>query len=209
MSTSRVERKREAARGRLVAAGAQVIASKGVEGLRLRELAEHADVGFGSFYNHFADKQALVEAVVVEHVEEAADAMIARAAGAEDPAEVAAVAQRLFIRLIHSDPQLAWLIVRLDRGDAILETASLPRMGPVLEHGVATGRFKGIDIPVTVSFLVGATISVMRGMLENRLGPDADVHSARILLRACGIADDEAAEIAARVIAPAPQSSAA
>ena len=194
---SKVARKREAAMRRLVDAAMELIAAKGVEGLRLRELAERAEIGFGSFYNHFSSKEELVEAVVTEYVASATAEIMERALAHEDPAMTAAVAQRSFIHLIEQNRELAWLIVRLDRGEAILEIASLPYLGGVLERGLDSGRFAGVDVPVTVSSMVGATISVMRGILERRLPADADVAAARILLRACGIDDQEATEIAA------------
>jgi AcrR family transcriptional regulator len=194
--TSKVARKREAARRRLVDAAMELIAAKGVEGLRLRELAERAEIGFGSFYNHFSTKEELVEAVVTDYVGSATEEIMERALSHHDPAVTAAVAQRLFIHLIEDDRELAWLIVRLDRGEAILEIASLPYLGGVLERGLESGRFTGVDVPVTVSSMVGATISVMRGILEGRLPPDADVAASRILLRACGIDAAEASEIA-------------
>jgi AcrR family transcriptional regulator len=198
---SRVARKREAVRRRLIEAATRLIAENGVEGLRLREISDTADISTGAFYSHFSTKEQLVEAVLAERVGAATDSIIATASTYEDPAETVTAAHRLFLRLATDEPQLAWLIVRLDRGDALLETASLPRFGPVLERGIATGRFKAIDVRVMVSFVVGATISVMRAILEDRLEPGADVTSARILLRACGVDDDEAAAIASRPLA--------
>ena len=194
---SRVARKQEAARRRLVAAAMELIAEKGVEGLRIREIADAADIGFGSFYNHFATKEELVEAVVADFLGSATGEIMERAWAREDPAEVAVVAQRLFMRLTTENPRLAWLIVRLDRGEALLETASLPQLGAVLERGAAAGRFAPVDVPVTVSFIVGATISVMRGILEGRLAAGADIQAARTMLRACGMEDGEAARLAA------------
>jgi len=202
---SRVARKQEAARRRLVAAAMELIAEKGVEGLRIREIADAADIGFGSFYNHFATKEELVEAVVGDFLGSTTAEIMERAWAREDPAEVAVVAQRLFIRLATENPRLAWLIVRLDRGEALLETASLPQLGAVLERGAAAGRFAQVDVAVTVSFVVGATISVMRGILEGRLGPDADVQAARTMLRACGVADAEAARLAALELTNVPE----
>lgn len=194
---SRVARKQEAARRRLIDAAMAVIAERGVEGLRIREITDAADVGFGSFYSHFETKEDLAEAVVAEYLGTLTQDIIERAATREDPAEVAVVAHRMFIRLAIENRQLAWLVVRLDRGDALMETASAPRLRPVLELGVAAGRFKELDYDVAVSFIVGGTISVMRGILEGRLEPDADIQTARTMLRACGIGDDEAAALAA------------
>jgi AcrR family transcriptional regulator len=194
---SRVARKQEAARRRLIDAAMGVIAERGVEGLRIREVTDAADVGFGSFYSHFASKEDLAEAVVGEYLGGLAQDIMERVGEREDPAEVAVVAHRLFIRIATENRRLAWLVVRLDRGDALMEVASAPQLRPVLERGVEARRFTEMDFDVTVSFIVGGTISVMRGILEGRLEPDADIETARTMLRACGLGDDEAAALAA------------
>lgn len=193
---SRVARKRLEARRRLIDAAGSLIAEHGVEGLRLRELADSADIGFGSFYSHFASKEELVEAVVAEHVAALAETIVSSAAEPDDPAETAVIAHRRFVRLAYEDPQLARLLVHLDRADALLELASEPYLTPVLQRGIDSGRFPAIELGVTVSFIVGATVGVMRGILDGRLGPDADIGSARTLLRACGLPDDEALALA-------------
>jgi AcrR family transcriptional regulator len=198
VATARVARKREQARRRLVEAAIELIAAKGVEGLRLRELAERADIGFGSFYSHFASKDELVEAVVREYVATATEAIIAEAGTDTDPAATAAKAHRAFVRLAFDEPQLAWLLVRLDRADAVLETATHPYLDPILARGSASGRFHGVQPSVAVTFIVGATLAVMRAILEGRLGDGAEVESARTLLRACGLPDADALEVATR-----------
>jgi AcrR family transcriptional regulator len=197
---SRVARKRELVRERLVVAAAELIAERGVEGLRLREITDRADIGFGSFYNHFTSKEELVEAVVERSVREATEAIIADAAELADPAAIAALAHRRFVRLAYDDPQLARLLVNVEHADAVLETAALPFLGPVLERGVQEGRFRGVEIELTVSFIVGATIAVMRAILDGRLGAGAELASARTLLRAVGVDDAEAAALAGTAV---------
>lgn len=193
---SRVTRKRAEARRRLIAAAIDLIVEKGVEGLRLREIADRADIGFGSFYSHFASKQELVEVVVAEYVGSLTAAIITEATALDDPAATAAVAHCAFVRLAFDEPQLAWLLIRLDRADALLETATHPHLDPILAEGMARGRFHGVEPAVTVSFIVGATIAVMRGILDGRLGPGAEIASARTLLRACGLSDADAMALA-------------
>lgn len=50
----------------LIQAGVQVLASKGVNGLSLREVAKRAGVSHSAPYAHFADKQALIAAIATE-----------------------------------------------------------------------------------------------------------------------------------------------
>src|SRR5262245_29092410 len=68
----RMERRREDTRRRLMKATYEIIARRGLEGLVIQDITEAADVGYGSFYNHFSSKEAIVEAVI--------DAALARSA---------------------------------------------------------------------------------------------------------------------------------
>jgi AcrR family transcriptional regulator len=196
---SRVLRRRQLARQRLVVAAVELLAERGVEGLRLRDVTERADVGFGSFYNHFTSKEELVEAVVAEYVTALTKRIMQDAERLDDPAEIVALAHRRYLRLAYDEPQLARLVVHLDRAGALLDVASHPHLRPVLERGMAIGRFRGVDFELTISFIIGATLSVMRGILAGRFGDDADLSSARALLRTCGLDDDDAAAVAIRV----------
>jgi AcrR family transcriptional regulator len=196
--TSRVARRREEARARLVAAAAAIIVEKGTEGLRLREIAERADVGFGSFYHHFDSKEDLVGAVVRHTVESLSAPVITQSAAVTDPAEAAAISHRWFIRLAMTDPHTAQLIVNLERADVMLELAVDRDAKEMLQRGTDTGRFRPMDVETTLAFVVGATISVMRGVLEGRLDSDADITSAEAFLGVLGVDPTEAAEIARR-----------
>lgn len=195
---SRVARKQEDARRRLLDAAVALIAERGVDGLRLREIGEHADIGLGSFYTHFATKEELVEAVVADRVGAVTATVVARANASEDPAETIAIAHRLFLQVAREDPTLARVMVRLERGEALLTDVTLPILADVLERGVASGRFPEVDTPLMVRFVVGATMAVLRGMVDGDLDPGAEDDSARAVLRACGLTDDEAGRLATR-----------
>jgi AcrR family transcriptional regulator len=193
---SRVARRKLQARQRLVRAAAELVVSKGTEGLRLREITDLADVGFGSFYTHFDSKEELIAAIVKDTVESLSAPVVAQSAKADDPAEAAAIAHRWFIRLATTDPKTAQLIVNLERADVMLELAVDQNAREVLKRGIDTGRFRTMDIEATLAFVVGATIAVMRGVLEGRLDGTADIASAEAFLGVLGIDPTSAAEIA-------------
>lgn len=90
-------KRREQTRARLIDAAISLFASQGVERTRINEITEEADVGFGSFYNHFESKEAIVDAVVRETAAAHAEAVVGITAGVDDPAEVIAVAHRYFV----------------------------------------------------------------------------------------------------------------
>ena len=105
----RQARRREATRGKLIDAAKVLFARQGIDNTRIQEITDEADVGFGSFYNHFESKDAIVEAVFEETVAAKGAALDELTSAFEDPAEVIAAAHRYFVRLARTDPAWAWL----------------------------------------------------------------------------------------------------
>lgn len=195
----RVQRRQQRTRAQLTRAAATIIAEKGVEGLRLREVTDAADVGFGSFYNYFESKEGLVEAVVLDLMSALAGTLIAHVSQFDDPAEAAGAAHRWFVRNATEDPETARLMVNLDQADAQFQERILPFGQRLLESGVAAGRFGPMPSAVTtLSYVVGATIAVTRAVLDGRLGPQAESETAEVLLRALGVDATQARELAYR-----------
>ncbi|SKX96331.1 TetR family transcriptional regulator [Mycobacteroides abscessus subsp. bolletii] len=195
-------RKQQLARARLIDATSKVIAEKGVEGVRLREITELADVGFGSFYNHFKSKDELVEAVVIDLMSSISQELIAHVAEIADPAEAASTAHRWFVRNASVNPETARLIVHLDRADLLFQEMITPYARTMLQTGIDTGRFKPLDLSTTLTYVVGATIAVTRGVLEGTLDTEAETASAEVLLTALGLGAEEALEISHRPLTP-------
>jgi AcrR family transcriptional regulator len=196
--------RRERTRRRLTEAASALIAEKGVAGLRIQEITERADVALGSFYNHFATKQELVEAVVASTIGVRAAAIVAQMTVLEDPAEVVSFACRRVVRLAFEEPELAWLFVNLDRADALFETIVHRSALAALEDGIRSGRFGVENADVALITIIGGALAVMRAILDGRCGDDVDSLFAESVLRSVGLGRDEAAALA-RVPLEAPQ----
>jgi hypothetical protein len=149
-------------------------------------------------YKHWYFASELIAAVVTDTVQSVSAPVVAQSARTEDPAEAAAMAHRWFIRLASTDPAAAQLIVNLDRADVMLELAVDQNARELLTRGMETGRFRTMDVETTLAFVVGATIAVMRGVLEGRLDSTADIASAEAFLGVLGVDPSSAAEIAHR-----------
>lgn len=200
--TPRIARKRGRTRERLLTSAAQIIANQGAEGLRLRDVADGADVAVGSFYQHFESKDELIGEVVTATVKRLASGVIAASARLDDPAESAARSHRWFIGLATHEPELARVIVNLESADVRLASAIQSDARRALRRGIDSGRFPAMDVDSTVTFTVGATIAVMRGILDGRLDPSVDGASVIAFLGALGIDRAEAIEIAERSGSP-------
>ena len=199
-------RRRTQTRTKLLEAARTLFARKGVDNTRINEITDGADVGFGSFYNHFESKEAIVEAVLAETVAAQGAAVDAVTASLDDPAEVVAAAHRHFVNLARTDPDWAWLLVRLD----ISHDVTLAGLGPFaqrdLDRGIKAGRFKVANRRVALLAGGGALLAVMRDVLDGHAPKDADRHHAEGVLRLLGLAPDDAAEVARRPLPKMPSS---
>src|ERR1700743_1382534 len=91
---SRLERRKQRTRTALIRAAQRLIA-EGKINVPVLEITRAADVGMGSFYNHFDSKEELFEAAVAD-VLDAHGAMLDRLTESiDDPAETLATSFRL------------------------------------------------------------------------------------------------------------------
>jgi AcrR family transcriptional regulator len=190
-------RRREATRAKLVDAAKALFARQGVDNTRIQEITDEADVGFGSFYNHFESKEALIEVVLGETIA-AQGAEIDALAQLDDPAEIISAAHRSFVRRARDDPDWGWLLVRLDVSHNILLAALGPYARRDLRAGVRSGRLSVSHEGIALYAAGGALLAVMRAVLDGKAPKDADIHHAAGVLRLFGLPADEAAEVARR-----------
>ncbi|MDO9355106.1 MAG: TetR/AcrR family transcriptional regulator [Solirubrobacteraceae bacterium] len=215
-------KRRARTRSALLGAAFALFAERGIEATRIADITERADVGFGSFYNHFADKDELTREVVDAAIETQGRIVDELADGLEDPAEVVAVAHRHFVRLASDREQSAWLLVRTDFSDRILSATVGDRAWRPIERGVASGRFDVPDAAAALHATGGALTAVMREALrrgalvdaerrgvdppaaatfggpDDETGPIDDVAHAELVLRILGLPSEEAHEVASR-----------
>lgn len=190
-------------RRRVVVAARRIIARRGsLEAVPIEQIAQRAKVATGSFYNHFASKEQLFEAVVAEAVREHAAALGELMSDIDDHAVALATGARLTMRVVREDPIWGALAVRT----GIYVDELWRSLGTDLQEGVRagaeSGRFSVSDIPTTVAAIAGASFGVMKSTLEGRLPENADSLLAEQILHVLGLPIEEAHEIAFR---PLPQ----
>jgi AcrR family transcriptional regulator len=185
-------------RTQLLAAADRLIVEKGVAGLRIAEITKEANVALGSFYNHFATKEELVEAVAARTLTTLAREIVSEQPGDADVAVVAIMALRRFVRLAYDDEPFSRLLVNLSRGEELFLDAISPYARTALARAALDGAFEIEDIEVAVATIVGGGLSLIRRILEQQLAPGADAIYARMVLRSLGVTPREATRIIAR-----------
>ncbi len=161
-SPTRLDRRKARTRQALIDAAVRLIAEGRGERASIQEITEAADIGFGSFYNHFESKDQLFETASSE-VLERWGRMIDRASGGiTDPAEVFSISLRLSARLGWTHPEVARFITGagLDLLDAPGGLA--PRAMRDIQAGQAAGQFSVADVEVALSAVAGGLIGLLR-----------------------------------------------
>jgi AcrR family transcriptional regulator len=201
----RVQRRKARTRSSLVAAARTLFAARGVEPTTIAEIAEQADVAVGSFYNYFATKDELLAAMIEQVLGEERRALESRQAQVTDPAEVISIAHRHLIRMADSDPDLAWLLVRLELSHDVATSVLREAARLDLQRGIDAGRFSVSNPDLAITASGGALLAVLRSQLAGERAEQADSEHAEGVLRAFGLDPREAAEIARRPLPALPR----
>lgn len=197
---NRFERRRAETRRALVLAARRILAETGDTGASIQAIAERADVGFGSFYNHFDSKTELFEAAVVDALEEFGQTFDERLTGIDDPAELVAAGFRLSARMADSHPELMQVLRRRGLGHLHSDNGLATRALRDLQVGIASGRFTDVEPVVALSALGGALLSLveLRFARPELDGDEAAANLAEMVLRMLGVPPDDAHEVARR-----------
>ena len=138
---SRLDRRKARTRQALIDAAVRLIAEGRGDRASIQEITEEADIGFGSFYNHFDSKEQLF-ATASEEVLERWGQLIDRAsAGITDPAELFAVGTRITGRLGWTHPEIAGFLAGAGLAVLDIPIGLAPRALRDIEAGKAAGRF--------------------------------------------------------------------
>ena len=199
LGPSRREQGKARTRSALIRAAERLIADGGTDASIL-QITEAADVGLGSFYNHFDSREALFGAAVDEALETVGKLLDQLGARLDDPAEVFAQSFRLTGRLLRREPAL--MHVALSEGPALMQTGKglAPRARRDIEAGIRSGRFSFQHAELALAITVGAVLGLAELLRQSpRSDGDADTDvTAAALLTMLGVPRAEADEISRR-----------
>ena len=175
LATNRFERRRERTRRELLAAAARVLAEKGLHRTKISDIAAAADVGVGTFYLHFPDKEALFDAVVEETVGRLKKAVDAARVRATDPLEKVRAANAAFFRFAHENREVFKIVFGhgaayddLIRRAQALFIADLER---TIREGIATGAFAPLPPALVAQAVIGMATQTIAWWTEHESVP--------------------------------------
>ncbi|MHA3020258.1 TetR/AcrR family transcriptional regulator [Mycobacterium sp. BMJ-28] len=196
---SRVQRRKQRTRAALIGAAQKFIA-EGRLSVPVLDITQAADVGMGSFYNHFDSKEDLFAAAVAEALDAHGALLDVLTSDIEDPAETFACRFRLTGRLFRRRPQESQIL--LANGVALLtsDRGLAPRALRDIEAAVGAGRFT-VEDPHLALAIAGGAIMGLGALLTS--DPDRDDAQAADsvtadVLRLFGMSAADAAEVCSR-----------
>jgi len=202
--TNRLDRRKARTRQALVNAAVQLITEGRGERASVQEITEAADIGFGSFYNHFASKEQLFEIASEEVLERWAHMLDVACAGLQDPAEVFTVSLRISGRLAWTHPEIAGFITGTGLELLEAERGLAPRALRDIRAGQAAGRFTVPDAEIALSAVAGGLLGLLRlhERHPERVAESAVDDLAEACLRLLGLRAAEARRLARRPLPP-------
>src|SRR5262249_30418912 len=148
---------------------------------------EHADVGFGTFYNHFQTKQEIIDAVAELSLDDMGELIDQTTAGIGDPAAVLAAALRAIVRRAHEEPVWGRSIIQVLSYSHRAAAPMAERARRDLHRGMEEGRFARLPMDELLAVIGGAMNGVNLNVAEGLLRPEAGDVLAELVLRMLGI----------------------
>jgi AcrR family transcriptional regulator len=216
----RVARRKHETRIRLLDAAFVLVAKKGMDSVTINEITDAADVGFGSFYNHFDSKEEIFAALVEWLFEEFANTLDHLASGLSDPAEVIAVSVRHTLLRACREPVWGQLLIREGLSTRALSRGLGQRLLRDTARGISEKRFLVADELMCVISVIGTVLAGIAAELDLSTSSRRDVRARKVLrsraekfaggtaavvLQVFGLARLDAEKIARRPLPAAPQ----
>jgi len=194
--SNRLDRRKAQTRAALIRA-AQTLIAQGRTNVPILEITQAADVGLGSFYNHFETKEQLFEAAVEAVMDGYGQLLDDLTGDIEDPAEVFACSFRLTGRLYRREPELSRVLLNNVLRLLSADNGLAPRARRDIAAAMEANRFDVPDLDVAVTMTAGALLALGQ-LLHDQPERDDEQTTDRVtedLLRMFGIPRRQAQRI--------------
>ena len=175
-------RKRARTRVELLRAARQVFAQRGYHEASIAEITELADVGVGTFYLHFRDKDEIFTTMLADGMRELRDRVQAEAEQAA-PERAFSTAIRAIFRYAYAERELFQIALSGERRlSATLKAQSYMIDGftQAFDRIQSWGQLDGFDVPLLARFITGIITQGIIWWFEND-EPPPDVMADQVL----------------------------
>lgn len=192
---TRGSRSRERTRRKLIESAHRAIASKGFDSTTIEDITNGADVGFGTFYNHFTSKEDITSALFHDRAEEIRRIVDEINSRETDKAIAITYIQKVFLTRALHDPVWGWFIVRTQGTHQYMKEFYYARAVQDIKAGVKQGRFTVNAAEAAARITLSALVGSMRSLLEGDAPKLMAEQTVECLMRMFGVAEQEARKI--------------
>jgi AcrR family transcriptional regulator len=171
--------RRAATRAAILGAARDLFAERGYHGASLDTILDQAGSSKGAFYHHFADKAAVLEALLTEFEEEGIRRAREWTAGLSSPLEIIRVSAHNLLDWC-TDPYIrqvvltdALSVLGFTRWHQIDDRYNLDVLDGLLQHGIATGEISALPSTRMIARLLMAATNGAALFVANAEDADA------------------------------------
>lgn len=185
-SRGRSSRRRERTRADLLAAARKVFAERGYHEASIAEITATADVGVGTFYLHFRDKDEIFNTLIEEGLKEIREQVDSHMRDLPDEQLLAALI-RLTFHYAYAQRDLFRIALTGERrlpGKFRAQDALIDGLTQIFEIESQQGYLTEYDIPLLARFVTGIVMQGIAWWFENdEPGPEAMTEQVMLLLQ--------------------------
>jgi AcrR family transcriptional regulator len=193
---TRGARSRLATRTKLIEAAHALMAEKGFDSSTIEEITRRADVGFGTFYNHFESKEDIATAVFAQRASEIRVVTDEISAAEQDRSVAVTYIQKMFLTKAVLDPVWARFIVRVQDSHRQMNETFVASAANDIRIALEQKRFSVTCIDTAADITIAALISAMRRILEGGPSEQITIETVECLMVLYGVEMTEARRLA-------------
>jgi AcrR family transcriptional regulator len=197
---TRSSRRREKSRAALIEAAREMMSVKGVDATTIADITEAADLGFGTFYNHFKSKDEIVDAAMAAMVARLGDEIDQLISPIEDPFFAQIVAWHQVVQLAVSEPIWGWFVLRSTKTLNMLNEGLMIRFQRDVKKSMESGVFTVTDIDVVANLVGGGVLALVNARLSEVINDDQVDEGLALLVTHLGITPEKARKLASQPI---------
>ncbi len=195
-------RRKARTREKLLAASQKLIASKGLNSVSIQSITEAADVGLGTFYNHFESKTDVLKTIAEDYLYRYGKELDQLIADLDDPAEVVSVSYRY--TLAQALDNKSFPILQQMPVAFVLDKIAQRALADI-KVGLKTKRFNVDNLNAFMSFISSMGLGVMDHYARGILSQEDAEHTTVYYLRLLGVDEREANALVAKPMPTAKQ----
>ena len=182
----------------IITAALGVFADKGPDAPVIDDFIRAAGVARGTFYNHFASTEALLDAASRMLEDNVMRWTLSVIGDIDDPALRFAMGVRLWLRWSQADKVGCGFVVRSRFRGPLVER----QLAADLQDGLDAGKFRFPSVPVARDLSVGTILEAMRRLMTSRVPKTFTDDVARVILQGVGVDKRTADKLMAAPLPP-------